>query len=332
MRLMGKLLLLSLLLATGLCRVHEVSAAAPQQAAPVTVDVTLDKTRATVGDPIGVTISIHYDSGVNVNADGIVTQLAPFEAIASDPPNDQHAANGSGVLKLQFKVAAYQTGSLQFPALTVAYTAAGQTGSTQTQPIPFTVDSVIPADDKGTDIHPLKPQLSLPLPGTPPLIWIAALAALAILAVALTAVLWRRRRAALETLAPQILITGQSEAEARVELERIVAERYLEQGDYRTHYALLAACIRRYITRSYGFAAVAMTTSELTERMVLSGVGRWRARLVADLLAECDAVYYAHYLPAPARAEADLQMAFEIVDLTLSHETRPNDARVELGG
>jgi len=44
---------------------------------------------------------------------------------------------------------------------------------------------------------------------------------------------------------------------------------------------------------------------ELARRLVASGVGRWRARLVSGLLNECDAVHYAHYIPAPARAEAD---------------------------
>ena len=90
-----------------------------------------------------------------------------------------------------------------------------------------------------------------------------------------------------------------------------MAENYPARGEYRTHYApLIAACIRRYITRRYGFQASALTTTELGERMVHGGVGRWRARLVADLLAECDAVHYAHYLPAPARAEADIQRAY----------------------
>ncbi len=323
------LTLLAVLTAIGGFRSSTVLAATRQQAAPASAEVTLDRTQATIGDPINLTIAVHYSAGVQVNVTNLTSQFAPFEAIASDPPNDQKTADG-GVLSLHFQVAVYQTGALPFPALQIPYTLDGQSASIQTQPIPFTVRSVIPPGDPASDIRPLKPQLDLALPGPPPLLRIG-IAALLLVLLAAAVVVWRRRRRQPPVLVPVIAPPPPEEA-ARAELERIAAQSELGHMDYVTQYALIAACIRRYITERYGFQASALTTTELAARMVASGVGRWRARLVADLLTECDAVHYAHYVPAPARAEADLQMAFEIVDLSLSQQTRQEDTRVEVGG
>jgi hypothetical protein len=307
-------------------------AAFAQQPSPLTVDVTLDRSHATVGDPIGLIIVLRYDNGVQVNTDGIEDQFGPFEALSGEPPADRRNANGSGEIKLQYKVAAYRTGPTELPALTIAYGAGGQSASVSTAPITFTVDSVIPPGDKATEIRPLKPQIEIPLPSSAALRRSLGAAAGVLLVAVLALILWRRLRYKPVMLAPVEPLEPTLEAEARAELDRIVAEQYLAQGDYRTHYALVAACIRRYLTERYGFQASALTTAQLPERMVLRGVGRWRARLVAGLLAECDAVHYAHYLPAAARAEADLQMAYEVVDLALSQETRSEDGLMEAGG
>jgi hypothetical protein len=320
---------IGVVLALGAAIVVHASSVSAQQPAPLTANVTLDKTRATVGDPVALTFDLHYDNGVQVLTDGITDQLAPFELLSADPPNDRRNSDGSGELTLRFRIAAFRTGQLAFPAIAIPYKSGGQNGSVQTGAIPFTVDSVIPSGDNATTIRALKPQLDLPLPA-PLALRGAFAAAAAVLVVAIAALLiWRTRRRApvpVETNEPR---ERSLELQAQADLDRIVEENYLARGDYRTHYARIAECIRRYITDRYGFQANALTTSELSERMIESGVGRWRARLVADLLSECDDVYYAHYLPAPARAEADLQMAYEIVDLALSQQTRPEDVLVE---
>jgi hypothetical protein len=230
---------------------------------------------------------------------------------------------------LQFRIAAFRTGLTALPALTFNYTLSGVRASVRTQPIPFTVESVIPPGDSATKVRPLKTQLDLPVPN-PAALRRSLVAGLVALVIAVAAVaLWRRLGS--KPVPPVVVepIERSLELNAHAELDRIVAGKYLARGDYRTHYALIAECIRRYITQRYGFQASALTTSELSERMVRSGVGRWRARLVAGLLTECDSVHYAHYIPAPVRAEADLQMAYEAVDLALSQETRPEDGLVE---
>jgi hypothetical protein len=57
-----------------------------------------------------------------------------------------------------------------------------------------------------------------------------------------------------------------------------------------------------------------MTTTELKRSMTDFGVDRWQARLVGGLLTESDAVNFAQYVPARARCEQNLEMAYQIVD------------------
>ena len=303
---------------------------AEAQQEPVLVLAGFDRTHGTVGDPVTLTVTVRYPPGAQIDTDTLSNQFTPFEILSAEPPVDGHGPNGTNERRLRFTMAAYQTGSLQLQALTVPYTLNGQSAQAQGQPLSFMVDSVIPAGDRATDIRPLKPQLALPLPPAARL-WVLFGGAAAVVVLAAAALLvWRLRRRVAPPPVLEIPSMAPLEAQARAELDAIAADDLLAHGDYRTHYARVAECIRRYLTRRYGFPASAMTTTELNERMVRSGVGRWRARLVTGLLAECDAVHYAHYVPAPARAEADLQMAYEIVDMALSQETRPEDIRWEL--
>jgi len=305
--------------------------AVAQQPAPVGVFAGFDRTRGTVGDPINLTVTVRYGPDVTVDTDGLDSQFAPFEVLSASPAVDQRSSDGGNERRLRFVITAYQTGNIQLPALTVPYMVNGQRAQAQGEPLSFSVESVIPPGDQASDIRPLKPQLELPLSPAGSLRVVLGLA-VAALALVIAVVLARAR---LGRIAPrgieEAAVESGPEQEARAELDALAAEGLLQQGYYRDHYARMAECIRRYVTQRYGFPASALTTTELGARMQRGGVGRWRARLVAGLLTECDAVHYAHYVPAPARAEADLQMAYEIVDLTLSQETRSPEEQLEVG-
>jgi hypothetical protein len=324
---------LSILFLLCACLLPARALAAPPSSGqtPVSIQATFDRGHATVGDPIGLTIMIRYPRGAQIDTTGIETQFKPFEVLSVSHPARQAGPSGATELRLGYQVAAYQTGPLQLPALTIPYTLDGQAATAQSQALSLTIDSVIPPGDPGTDIRPLKAQLDLPGAGalSP---WAVLSAAVAALAIALLAfLLWRRARRrgpAAATPAPSLVPLEQ---QAHAELDELTRAGLMERGQYGEHYARLAQCIRRYIARRYGFPANALTTTELADRMEWSGVGRWRARLVADLLEECDAVHYAYYLPAPARAQADMQRAHEIVDLNLSQETRGDHADLEVG-
>ncbi|HLZ72596.1 MAG TPA: hypothetical protein VKV26_22035 [Dehalococcoidia bacterium] len=284
-----------------------------QDLTPV-VTVTLDRSRVTVGDPIGLTVVVRHAPDVQIRTTSIDDQLGDLEPLSSEPPQDR-AVNGAQELRLQYRVAAYHTGVVNLPQLTFTYTLPdGSSGQVQSKgPQPITVQSVLPAGATPTEIQGLKPQVSLPIPASQQLIWLAGIAGIAA-ALALVAAggvwLWRRHGRVAPLPAPS------QAALARRELDRIMALGLVPKGELADHYRLIAVCIRRYLTERFGFPAVALTSGELSGRMETFGVERWPARLISGLLSECDAVAYARYVPAPPRIEADTAMAYEIIDAT----------------
>jgi hypothetical protein len=288
---------------------------------PAALTVTVDRDRVTVGERITVTVVLRLAADAQPNLTDLERQFDPLELLVVGLPEERPLGAGMKEIRVRYQVAAFRTGGMQLPALTVTFARPdGTTGAATSTPIPISVVSVIPPGADPADVRDLKGQIDLPY--TPPVSSRAVAAVIAfVVGVSGAAALggwlvWRRGRApALEgesVPAPPVA----PEAAARAELDRIAALGLLERGDLTAFHALLAACVRRYLSDRYGFPAFAMTTTELRARMEQLGVGRWQARLTAGLLAECDAVSYAGYRPAPARAESNLAMAYEIVSLS----------------
>jgi hypothetical protein len=177
----------------------------------------------------------------------------------------------------------------------------------------MTVESVLGGQPAG-DIRDLKPQLIVP--GAPTRLpdGLIAGAGSAVALALLAIIIWRRRRTPAPVPVPARSLLP--EDIARAELDEIAALDLLARGDYRSYHRMISGVVRRYLSARYNFPGYARTTTELQSGMVDSGVDRWQARLVSGLLRECDAIVYAGYLPASARADSNLTTAYEIIEMT----------------
>lgn len=302
---------LSLILTLLLLTTTIASTASAQ--APLTVKASVDTDRATVGGRIKLTIVVGQAAGVQVELPQPPLSLGDLEVLESHPPQEVAKPDGRKELHLTYILAPFRTGDLVLMPPPIAYTAiSGVRETLAAGPIAIRVDSVLPTNGAQADIRDLKPQLSLP--GEPVPFPRTLIASLIALAVALTTAVFLRRRQRRPRPQPTPPPRALSPEEvAQAELERIAALDLIARGDYKGFYSRLAPCVRRYLTERYSFPAVAMTTAELEAQMIRHGVGRWQARLASGLLSECDAVVYARYVPAQARAESALAMAYEMV-------------------
>jgi hypothetical protein len=282
----------------------------------------------TVGDHFRYVIKIEADAGTEV---ALAPGTIPDELALTELPAIKTRSRGDGAAEITvtLELAAFLPGDLVLPPLRLEYVdASGAEGAIETQSLRLRVESVLPASGEVTP-RDLKPQAEI---GTPAPVW-AALAFVAA-AVALLAVLgllmWRRRalrrRAAIAPPAPPIVAEAGPEDSARVVLDR-AGVTFGGDQDYETYYAAIAGTVREYLTQRYGFPAFALTTRELQAQMVARGMDRWLARVAVGLLDQCDAVVYAHYRPAPERADADLTAAYEIVEMSRP-EKEPEEAGV----
>jgi hypothetical protein len=286
---------------------------------PATLEVTVDRTQVTVGDRIAVTLRAQMPSDAQPDLSGLDRQFGDLDVLVIGLPEERALGDGRKEIRVRYEVAAFRPGPAELPALRIPFTSAEGDGEAVSQPIGVTVLSVLqPGVDPG-EVKDLKPQIDLPFSAgmsTRTVVLIAGGAALALLVLAFGGWRWWQSRRVIAEMPVAEPIEETVDAVARAELDRISGLGLLEAGDIKTFHALIAACIRRYLSDRYGFAAFAMTTTELSGRMEQMGVDRWPARLVGGLLGECDAVSYARYEPARIRADNNLVMAYEIVDIT----------------
>ncbi|MDP9237756.1 MAG: BatD family protein [Chloroflexota bacterium] len=294
-------------------RALPVAAQAPG-AAVSSPSVTLSPPTATVGDQLTLTITVEHDAGVSVTAPGFGANLGGLELVSKAPPATTDSAADRSQTTFSYTLTAFSTGTFTVPALVLDYASqAGSTGTVATEATTVTISSVVTADD--TDLRPLKPQLSLdsgaPSPAAP-VIFVAVFALLTAAGYGLhrraaERVTMGRRYAVSVALAPH-------EA-ARTALDALALSG-LAATDPDEYYARLAATVRWYLSGRFGFAAYAMTRSELEREMRRAGIDPWPARLASNVLAEADAVQFASFRPALERRDADLTAAYEIIELT----------------
>jgi hypothetical protein len=294
--------------------------------APVSFDVTLEPTRATVGDHLTLTIIAHHPPEVPLEVPTSPGEFDPLDLIELRPAESRDVAGGLQETRFVYVVAAFRTGEMQPPRLHVAALGEQNVATTLQPPIVF-IESVLP-DAAPPDLRDLKEPLQATSDGTGTWVVGALLMAgflgLSVLTMALA------RVPTLRTPPPFVAPAEPAEpAEqaARRELNAIAAADHLDQGELSEHYRRIAACLRRYLTERYDVPAVAMTPQELEARLEGLEVDRWPVRLAVNLLDQCQAVQFAGYEPARDRAESDLSAAYEVVALTSAPEAsaRPDE-------
>ena len=105
-----------------------------------------------------------------------------------------------------------------------------------------------------------------------------------------------------------------SEDMARSRLAELHSLKLDEAADLQKFYGTLSTVIRLYLLNRFDLDALIYTSSELSKLMIESGIERWQARLVGELLKRCDLAIYAHVYPDPDSANSDLTLAYEIVE------------------
>ena len=108
--------------------------------------------------------------------------------------------------------------------------------------------------------------------------------------------------------------TASPEERARLELERLLSQRLVEQGHIKPFYYALIDIVRRYFERAHALRATRQTTQEflagLAQRPEIPQAAQ---TALADFLSAADRVKYADLRATPAQAEAATQSARDLV-------------------
>ncbi len=302
-------------LATALaCALGLALAMAQAPAGDVRVDARLTHTEATVGDRVGFELVVSAPPGWQVSVPDLPLRVGNLDLIE----RLGESTSADGVERhYRWVLSPFVTGDLFVPPVEiVARSPQGDEVIAVSPALAIRVNSVIPPGDQLAAVKDLRPQAELAEKGVT-IPWPIVGAAAGGL-VGLLVLVWLLRRLvraiAGRARAVSVPVYLTSEDAARAALDELAAIK-LSRRTLKRYYATLSQITRRYLADRYAFPAHALTTSEMAGRMGAEGIDVWQARLVAGLLAECDAVHFAQYVPAQQRAEHDLSLAYEIVEL-----------------
>ncbi len=291
----------------------------------VRVTIRVDPTDVTVPESVRLSLSVETDGDVEVLWPEIDNPLGPFGVgeMHEAPPSKQGAGRR---LERTWTLETFVGGDFAIPSLTIRYvdrrervdgSTAAVEGEIATPTVPVKVRPGL-AD--------AKPVVSLPMPGWQMvMLWAFGVVA-ALVAVALAARWWRKRRR----------LTAQDAAGepqrpphewALAELDRLLAEDLIRKGQIREFYYRINGLLRRYIELRFGLRAGEQTSEEFIVSLRESrDFADEHKALLGRFVAACDPVKYARHQPEPEEMDWVQTTAREFILNTAPADSAPTAA------
>jgi hypothetical protein len=292
---------------------------APGAAGAATLDVK--PREATVGDPLAATIVVEAPAGASVEEGAIGAELGKFTVLSGS-----WAKTDAGAGRVRWTwtgtLAAYETGDLTLPALTIPLAGAAGTEPARTEPVAIRIKSVLPPEDPSAKGKPLEPADLKPPASIDPDFTVLekALAVVGVLLLAAAIAWWLHRRYAAKLAA----VPAPDDPFHRVpphvwvyeELKRLLDRRLAEEGKIDLFFSELSRIVKQYLSGRYRVDLMERTTGEVTPPLLQAGAPPDAVRAARLLLERCDLVKFARVRPDAARCRAEVEDAYRIVDAT----------------
>ncbi len=296
----GKLIAISvLLLSLGLTA---GAAAEPR------LEVSLDRDRAQIGEPVVYTLRVSAEPEAEVvfpaAGDGRIGDLE-VNRVSEETGED-------GTRQMSFILQGFETGSFTLPEPEVTVrSAAGEETILAGPELEIEIVSVLKPDEEDADIRELKDPVGLPRSYR----WILYLAAGAAVLAAGVILLYRkffRRKSAGPPPPPRP--AGEIALE---ELERIRQADLPGRGLVKEYYSRVSDTVRRYLENRFALRAPERTTEEFLQEMATtSHLTGDQQDLVASFLAESDLVKFARYGPTEREIAGVFAAAVRLIEET----------------
>lgn len=280
----------------------------------INVTASVDKQTAYVGDPIDYTITITYDSTLQLTPPAAGANLGGFDVKDYEIGEEKKTDNGQRQQVLSFKLRTFTTGDYVIPPLPIEYMMPDSSKKyISADPIKIKIMSVL-AEGVNADTlapKPLKAQVSLAARRMA--IWLIIIAA-AVLGIAGAAFyIWRRRRTKVETA----YVDPRPSWEIAYADLAVLKDRNLPaKGELKKFYFELSDIMKRYIGKKFEVNAIDMTTIEIGDALVEVDLDKDLHRDFMSFFEHGDLVKFAKYIPPEDRPDADWTTAYELVTNT----------------
>ena len=288
---------------------------------------------ARIGDPLAAKLVVELPAGSRIDPPALESSFGPFAVLSGSwsGPDSQ-----AGVSRWTWNgaLAAYETGPLTIPAVSLSVVGPSGTNSMKSDPVVVTIESILPSetgagagsDTASAEIADLKPPASV-APNYGPLR--VALAIVAGLLAAAVLAWWLNRRYAGRLAA----VPAPEDPFRRVpphqwayeELQRLLERRLPESGDAEQFFAELSWILKRYLSGRFRVDLMEHTTEEVIPLLRQAGAPAAPLDEVRPLLVRCDLVKFAKQRADTETCRTAMEEAYRIVD-----RTKPAEVSVAL--
>jgi len=294
--------------------------------AGIEVMTAVDRAEILIGDLITYTLTITYDSTYDLIPPPLGANLGAFDV--KDYRSDQISRLDDGRLRStnEFVLSTFTTGDYVIPPIPVLFNLPdGRRKVLLSESVPIRVISLLEEGADSLDIRPQKAVYEFPRDYTR--YYLIGGAVLILLMIA-GYFLWRRLRRKEDGAEPVDL---RPPWEIAFEKLAMLKEKHLPaEGRLGLHYLELTEIIRDYVGRMYQVEVMEMTTEEFLARFREVPLPGTLYQRFGEFFPHADLVKFARYVPEAGRAEADLDVAHNMVELVRSDFARHN-AAIESG-
>jgi len=310
------------------CAAEQTTRSAPgfaieKQYGTENVDVKLRVSAAeiTASDRVLVEVEAVALEGEEIDFPQFDEKLGEFQVVDSRRSSPRLVDEGRVLVKQSYELEPFLPGDYSLPPLEIEHGPASARATLVTDEIPITVASVLPEGEEDPDIKEIAPPVELP--GTPP--WVYGAIAVGILALAAGACfLWKRRRKAEEEAIPLV----PPHERAYEELEKLLREDLLTQGQVKLFYLRLSNILRHYIGDCFGLHVPERTTEEfLIDLRAGDDFSAEQKALLRRFLEHCDLVKFAKHEPARTEIDQSVDACRNFIDETKSQPESTDASR-----
>lgn len=284
---------------------------------------SIDATSVTIGDVVTVKLLVKHPETLKIAFPQIGTSLGEWTVRSSKPLPPSKLPDGNLEDGLELQLAAYKTGDFDVPTLNVeAVKVTGEKEVLASEPIKVAVQSVLTGQQDA--LKDLKPQAELKADYKPFLFLLAALASAGYLVYRLVRFFRNRKKAPL----PKPERVRLAEEVAREAIERLLARKLVEQGQFKQFYLELSEIIKRFLGSKLGVHSLERTTEEFTRDLRAVSVPSAQYRMIREFLEDCDLVKFAKYRPGPEEVEQIIARSRSMIDELAKDSLKPQEVGV----
>lgn len=275
----------------------------------IQIETSVDKAQVYIGDLVNYTITVTYDSTIELLPPPLGANLGAFDV--KDYQTDIATKLPGGRLKSEshFVLSTFTTGDYIVPPVPMAFVLPDGTRKVMlSESVPIKVNSLLLNTDDSVDIRPLKAQFEFRRDYTPYFIWGTVIF---LILAALVIYFWHKLRH--KILGPALDLRPAWEI-AFEKLAKLDQKGLVKEQQFKQYYFELTEILRSYLGRMYAANITDMTTDEFFDNYDTIGLVADIQHELKSFLNHADLVKFAKFIPEPERCQTDFRYVHDLIE------------------